>query len=228
MNWQGIVYLLEKLSDGERPEAVVFYSGINETLTRRQWPHVRRPMWDAEAYSRAMSEWTMQRNQPLLRAWTYYRNTSLFLHNIFPQQPDYRAFPVPNADTLIHLVSAEYLAEKAIVEALGRQYGFLTFFVWQPTVAAKKVLSPQERRYAGWLPASADTKPLIGWWSMTADLRDLYQAIGREVSRAGVIDLSSAFDGVSTTAFIDWMHPAESGNERLAHALYHEMASQMR
>ena len=228
VNWQGIVYLLEKLADGERPEAVVFYSGVNETLTRRQWPDTPRPIWNADTYPSAMSEWMMQRDRPLARAWAYYRNTSLVLHELFPQPSYYRPGPAPSAHRLTDLVSAEYLAEKALVDALGRQYGFASLFVWQPTVAAKPILSPQERRYAGWLPSSADTKPPIDWWSMGGDLRDTYQAIGRDVSRAGVIDLSSAFDGMSATAFIDWMHPAESGNERLARVLYGKMASQLR
>ena len=47
VNWQGIVYLLQKLSEGERPEVVIFYSGVNETLSARHWPQVRRPIWDA-------------------------------------------------------------------------------------------------------------------------------------------------------------------------------------
>ena len=50
VNWQGIAYLTQRLADGERPDTVIFYSGVNETLSGRQWPHVRRPVLDAKPY----------------------------------------------------------------------------------------------------------------------------------------------------------------------------------
>ena len=224
VNWQGIVYLLQKLADGERPDTVIFYSGVNEVLSARYWPTVRRPIWNAEIYPTALREWVLQRDEPLVRSWDFYQKTSLF----FSYLSGYRhsALPPPTGDSaaITDLVRRDYLADKAVVENLGRAYGFKTVFVWQLTVAAKQQLTPQEKTYAGWLADWELSRPTLDWWAMPSDLHALYQAIGREVtSQPGVVDLSNAFDGVTSTAFIDWMHPTESGNEHVARALYRWM-----
>ena len=89
-------------------------------------------------------------------------------------------------------------------------------------------MSTQERRYAGWLPPSPETKPALDWWSISSDLRNIYDAIGqRLISEGGVVDVSNAFDGMSTTAFIDWMHTSEAGNERVARFLYQRIVSEL-
>jgi hypothetical protein len=49
----------------------------------------------------------------------------------------------------------------------------------------------------------------------------------RSKSANGVLDLSNAFDGMSSRAFIDWMHPSESGNERIARTLYTKLVQQL-
>jgi hypothetical protein len=221
VNWQGIVYLLQKLADGERPDVVIFYSGVNELRSARYWPTVRRPLWNADTYPTAMSEWVLQKDRPVFRTWDYYRKSSLF----FGYLTGYRdgALPLPSADSnaIVRLVQGDYLADKAVVENLGRAYGFRTVFAWQVTVAAKEHLTAQERRYAGWLSDAGGSSPALDWWAMPKDTHDLYQAIGRHVTaQPAVADLTDAFAGVTSTAFIDWMHPTESGNEHVGRALH--------
>src|SRR5262245_19740491 len=77
VNWQGILYLVERLADGDRPDLVIFYSGVNETLSARRWPHLRRPIWDGDIYPTALQEFVTQRQRPLSRVWDFYRQTSL-------------------------------------------------------------------------------------------------------------------------------------------------------
>ena len=56
----------------------------------------------------------------------------------------------------------------------------------------------------------------------------MYGAIGQGVmTHHGVVDVSDAFDDMPTTAFIDWMHTSESGNERVARALYERLAPEI-
>jgi hypothetical protein len=222
VNWQGIVYLLEKLADGERPDAVIFYAGANEFLSGRQWPQFRRPIFDGDLYAAAMRERTLEIHRPLSRLWDYYRQTSLIARTLVPPAPP--AIPAAPTPEFVKRIVAEYLSDKALVETLGRQYGFRTFFVWQPTVASKPILSAQERRYAGWLPVSAETTPALDWWSMPEDHRNLYTAIGREVVSQDVIDIAGVFESVTETAFIDWMHTSEWGNQLVARGLFDRLA----
>jgi hypothetical protein len=136
--------------------------------------------------------------------------------------------PVPEREVLAQRIADDYLADQSVVEALGRSYGFSTVFVWQVTVADKASLSPQERRYAGWLPTSRDTNPAIGWWSMSGEMHALYDAVRRRVTSSGhVVDLADSLNGIAGTAFIDWMHPSETGNEAIARELYARLAPQL-
>jgi hypothetical protein len=232
VNWQGIVFLLERLADGERPDVVVFYSGVNETLSGLQWPDVRRPIFDAEMVPAAMRDWLAAKDRPLRRAWDYYRDTSMTLSVLLPRAS---ASSLPSrssggdaADPVSRL-AREYLSDRDLVSALGRQFGFTTVFVWQTTVADKPVMSRQERGYAGWLPlAPGDAGPELEWWRLDGELRTVYDRVGREVRSHGVVDVSRAFDGVSSTAFIDWMHPSGAGNEHIARALLGTIMSALR
>ncbi len=107
---------------------------------------------------------------------------------------------------------------------MGRAFGFKTLFAWQLTVADKPALTAQELHYAGWLPRTPATTPAIAWWSMDAELKELYGEVGRLVKEGGAIDVTDALVHTTDTAFIDWMHTSEAGNERVARALYERNA----
>lgn len=227
VNWQGMLYLLEKLTNGERPDVVVFYSGVNEAMGARLWPQVRRPLYDGEMTTAALSDWALGDARPLQRVWDYYRRTSLIAGTLFPPRPRLPPPPSLTPEALAERTASEYLADRQAVEALGRSYGFSTLFAWQATVASKPVLSVQEQQYAGWLPRTPANTPPIAWWLMDADLRPFYESIGRRVIAHGVADVDDAFSGMGETGFIDWMHPTEGGNERVARALYRFLEPQL-
>ena len=223
VNWQGIAYLSQLLADGARPDTVIFYSGVNEVLGGRSWPHIRRPIWNAEAVPRAMSDWALERNRPFSRFWDYYRNTSYLWTLVNPRPSVLPAAPaIARPESTARLVD-EYLADRSFVEQLGRVYGFKTIFAWQLTVADKPVLSAQERSYAGWLPRSPETTPAIDWWVMDGDLKSQYEEVGRRVKARGVLDVTPVLKEVPSSTFIDWMHMSEAGNERVARALYEHL-----
>lgn len=218
VNWQGISYLLQQLADGQRPDAVVFYSGVNEVLNGRSWPALRRPIWDGELYPQAMRNLIEQRHRPLTRAWSFYRDTSLVLSALLGDSSPPPG-PAPVTGDLVPKLVEEYDADRAVVEALGKVYGFSSLFAWQLTVADKESRSEQERGYAGWLPPTPGRAPVPADWILPGELREAYDAVGAEVIRRGAVDLSPAFDGMTENAFIDWMHPTDAGNERIAAAL---------
>lgn len=220
VNWQGITYLTQKLADGERPDTVIFYSGVNEILSGRQWPQVRHPVWDGEAVPRAMTDWALERSRPLARVWDHYRNTSYLWSLLVPRAPVLAASRPIGRSELAKQLAADYLAARELVEQMGRAFGFKTLFAWQLTVADKPALTAQERHYAGWLPRTPATTPAIAWWSMDAELKELYGEAGRLVKEGGTIDVTDALVHTTDTAFIDWMHTSEAGNERVARALY--------
>ena len=141
VNWQGITYLTQRLADGERPDTVIFYSGVNEVLSGRQWPQVRHPIWDGEAVPRAMADWALERSRPLARVWDYYRNTSYLWSLLVPRAPVLAASPPIGRSELAKRLAADYLAGLGLVEQMGRAFGFKTLFAWQLTVADKPSLT---------------------------------------------------------------------------------------
>jgi len=220
VNWQGISYLSHKLAAGERPDTVIFYSGVNEVLNGRLWPQVRRPILDTEDFHRAMASSALERRRPLARVWDHYRTTSYFWSRVFPRPPILPAAPSISRAELAARLAEEYIADRLFVERLGRAFGFETIFVWQLSVADKTPLSAQERHFAGWLPRTPETTPAIDWWSMDAELNHLYEEVGELVKARGVLDISDALKDVGEPVFIDWMHTSETGNEKVARALY--------
>jgi hypothetical protein len=220
VNWQGISYLSHKLAGGERPDTVIFYSGVNEILNGRLWPQVHRPILNAEDFPRAMADWALERKRPLARVWDHYRNTSILWSRVVPRRPILPAAPPIGRAELAARLAEEYVADRAFVEHLGRAFGFETIFVWQLSVADKTPLSAQERRFAGWLPRTPETTPAIDWWAMDAELKHLYEEVGRLVKARGVRDISDALEDISEPVFIDWAHTSETGNEQVARGLY--------
>ena len=220
VNSHGITLLSQTLADGERPHTVFFYSGVNEILSGRQWPQVRHPVWDGEAVPRAMADWSLERSWPLARVWDYYRNTSFLWSRLVPRAPVLAATPHLTRSELAQQLAADYGAAHDLVEQMGRAFGFRTVFAWQLTVADKPSLTAQEQHDAGWLPPTPATTPAIAGWSMDAELTELYGEVGRMVKEKGTLDVTDALLHTSGTAFIDWMHTSEAGNERVARALY--------
>jgi hypothetical protein len=144
VNWQGVVYLNQLLASGERPDVVIFYSGVNELLSARQWPTQYRPIWDGDIFPQAMEAIVTQRYRPLTRVWDLYRDTS-FIMTSLAGGPRTSATPTPGPTVLGPKVAADYAADMRLVENLGRVHGFSTMFVWQLSVADKPSLSAQER-----------------------------------------------------------------------------------
>jgi hypothetical protein len=55
---------------------------------------------------------------------------------------------------------------------------------------------------------------------MDTELKYLYEEVGQRVKARGVRDITPALDHLTTSAFIDWMHTSEAGNEHVARAVY--------
>ena len=70
VNWQCIASLLQKLAEGERPDLVVFDTGVNEVLSGRNWPQVFRPLLGNDFYTNAiiLESLAYRRGGPLLKA----------------------------------------------------------------------------------------------------------------------------------------------------------------
>ena len=99
-----------------------------------------------------------------------------------------------------------YLANKHIVEALGRSFGFESLFFWQPTVYTKANPTRYEAAQ-GWLPG--DRQFLDG----------IHQRIAAIAGEENIHDLSAVFGNSAQPYFIDEAHITEAGNRIVAQAM---------
>src|SRR5271170_7238079 len=99
-----------------------------------------------------------------------------------------------------------YLANKRIVEALGRSFGFKCLFFWQPTVYTKANPTRYEAAQ-GWLPGDKEF------------LDGVHERIAAIAEEEQIHDLSAVFGNSAQPYFIDEAHLTEQGNRIVAQGM---------
>jgi hypothetical protein len=213
---QEIVALIRELQSGYRPDLVVFYDGVNDTASA---------LLEGEAgvttnERNRRAEFNLRTSPARLLAAmvgriveesAFYRLARSIGQRLpFPRG---RSTGLPPEDAQRRLaaeVVRRYRANIEIVDRLGRGYGFVPLFFWQPTVFEKPSLTPSERDEAA-------------KWAWASDFfTAVYTAVrqsGELGAAPGFHDLSRAVDHSSDLIFIDYCHVTESANERLARAM---------
>jgi lysophospholipase L1-like esterase len=220
---QEVITLIRQLHQGNVPDLVIFYDGVNDVysacqkgaagLPQNEINRVREFNLTQPAYHRSLGE-------------TYVRGAirGLSTMRLLGQIGRRLGLDVPsngiaarradigdslvNDDTLFRDVLTIYRGNIAIVRALAQSYGFQTLFYWQPTIFDKESLTAGEQARRREV---ADLEPLMARMRGLARRADLAAASG-----GAFRDLSDAFSGMQGPVFIDWCHTCEAGNERIA------------
>ena len=94
-----------------------------------------------------------------------------------------------------------YLNNIKIIKFLEDDFGFKSFFYWQPSIYTKQELSLDEE-------TKIDYKEIL---SMD------YRAVSDLINKSNdVTILTNIFDNEEKTVFIDWCHLSEEGNSVIA------------
>lgn len=199
---QSVVQLTLALRDGGRPNAVVFYDGVNDVYAAYQANRAGAHQNEsATASSFRPPPWPRQMLQGLA---TYSLIKDIAARGAPAPK---RADPAMLADSVV----AKYLGAVNVVRALGKADGFRTFFFWQPEIAeAAKPLTPRERAYAGQLG-----KGVVALYHETYDRMTRVAADSSD----DLYDLAHAFEGVPDELFLDWAHVVPEGNARVVDAM---------
>jgi hypothetical protein len=201
--------LIDLLRAGERPDAVIFYDGRNDTTTKvaRGDEHLFEHAFRKSSFRPLRIGWT-----ELARQLSYHSNLvwnlygrSRWRETISPPLVEDQATFRRNADAML----GNYKENVLLVRALGKEYGFRTRFFWQPSIYnTGKTLTSEE--------LSRSTVPIYQL------VHDLVADVAEEqdfFERTGVIDISHALDKVSETVFVDSAHITPLGNEAVVHAM---------
>lgn len=219
---QEVITLLLQLRDGNVPDAVIFYDGVNDLYAAYQSGLAGIPQNEA---NRA-AEFNLSQPDEWRRA-ARFAITGLarssatagvardMLATLGISQVTAVAEPLADrsgseATQLAESVLQSYKGNLGIVNGLAATLGFKAWFFWQPTIFDKRQLSAFEQ----------------GELSKQAELRDLFTAASiliRTSQEQGAgprfSDLSQIFVDEKAPVFIDWCHIGERGNQLVAAAM---------
>ncbi len=215
VNTQGLITLMLELRRGNVPDVAVFYDGVNDAWAAFQSGVAGVPQNELNRIIEFNSRDRLNPRGGLLEKLGTYR----FIRGVLGSfrssagaSPSRRFLAPRLASDVVDV----YLENVRMANALAREYGFRTVFLWQPTIYSKKVLSPDEqrerlgaaRRRGG--PAFAEE-----YRAFNAAFKERMKTGGPQ----GVFDLSDTFENDPRTIFIDRFHISEVGNEKVAEAI---------
>ncbi len=210
---QGVIALMLELRSGNVPDVVVFFDGVNDTFSAFEHGVAGIPQNEShrvaefDAFKRFKWRQTVVENMALYKLAAAHVRSRGRAPSVGAARAD-----DGSTDALARAVGEVYLGNVGLLKALAQRYGFRAVFFWQPTVFAKKRLSPREQQWIG--QSRNDWEARVGPFFDKA-----YGAFRERLRTSGVehvYDLSDVFDEARGTIFTDEWHVTETGNEQLA------------
>ena len=224
---QETIALQQLLKQGERPEIVLFYDGINEMVCAEQTGAADRVMHEAARRAEFNIFYT-DRRADLVKAGliaamprTVRRLrelTGLALRGPLPAgRIDLASVDIP---TLAREVVEAYAANLRLIRLLAGAYGFRPLFFWQPVITTKREKTADERFFEAEFTRSLDARRRL--FAAVIDERRRHPELAEA---ADAIDLSRLFDDRPDPVYIDLYHLSEAGNAAVAEAMLPALAA---
>jgi lysophospholipase L1-like esterase len=222
---QEVLTLLLELQQGNHPDAVVFYDGLNDTYSASQADRAGIPQ----------NEWKRDREFGLIDGPS--RITGLFFRQLpgrftglnrlasqvrRPQlkRPTGTDGTNGQAENLAGEVVRVYETNVKLVEALGRSYGFACLFYWQPTLFTKANPTSLERS----LRQAASSR----FGDTLILTRDRIRRSSGLNANPSFHDLSNVFDDDSDGVYVDLIsHVNERGDGLIADVISRDLIGQL-
>jgi hypothetical protein len=193
----------------DTPDIVIFYDGVNDMYSAYQHKKAGLPQHGAVLASKNKY---INYVVTMYTEHSYFWQCFTFLKNKLICARDKSVYATDNA-----IENKEELAEDVIdiyshnikmIHVLEKEYGFKSYFFWQPCIYTKKHLSKTEEN-------------LIGGHLEKAQLYNLevnYSHLKLKEDPS-FNDISNIFDKHNETVFIDCYHLGENGNEIIANKI---------
>lgn len=201
---QEAVQFARLLSEGNIPDAVVFYDGINDVFPPLQAGGRIGKHLDLSLYRARLGGGEMS----YVRSVMLRSNLARLVRNQVVAWRE-RAKPTPASahDADVEPIVAAYERTHRVIASLAEQYGIPYMFFWQPVSYARaKPLAEGE------VPECLAASP---------DQRRLFQRVYQRISLSAdslthFRDISRLFDGDTSLVFVDAEHITPEGNRRVA------------
>jgi hypothetical protein len=222
---QEVIDLLLKLRAGREPKVVIFYDGINDVAAALQRGVPGLPINENHRvrdfeFGRDLFWWettlSVERRAigRLVMAGAERLQVLRLMRRYIPQ----RNATAPVDEVTGTDVIASYLGTARWVQALGREYGFVPVFVWQPTIqASRKPLTANEAALLRAVEAGPWGRRLI---ALHRDVAAKLEPTLAPALGSSFHDLTDVFNASSETIFVDDVgHTNERASELLADVL---------
>lgn len=210
---QEIMTLVLLLKQGNIPDYVIFYDGINEVMVgyKNGEPgsifgakDIRRQLFRREKESvwrKIDKEW---------RHTGIYRAAKDLSALVRPKKEE-KGFSPEEEKAISRLADAiaeDYLKNIEVVKRLAQAYGFKYLCLWQPSLCTNKALTPEEKNLDAW-----DNKKMVRMYELVYDRMS-------GVRLDHFHNISTMFDQKKQTLFLSWAHVTEKGNEQVAQRIF--------
>lgn len=224
---QETIALQQLLKAGERIDVAVFYDGINEMACAEQTGHADGLFNEARRRAEFNLLLDDRRRDLIVAALMAAAPRTLRRLRQFSGLALRGPAPAPpidlaqvNIGTLARDVIRVYSQNLRLIRVLGREFGFIPVFFWQPVITTKKSKTADEQRWER------------DYTHNPAARSRLYQAIIDErrstpdlAQAADTVDLSALFDDWVEPVYIDLYHLSEAGNAAVADAMLPAVAA---
>jgi hypothetical protein len=231
---QSLIDLMLDLRAGRVPRVAVFYDGWNDIVAgmAEGAPGIPLNEMNREREFNLLTHLERMRlysignpmNSAMGRFATTLRRRLLHVTATAPANAGWqRSFGSDTSAALMDSVAREvvrvYEWNVATVEDLGKTYGFVPLFYWQPDVVGKTTLSVTEK-------ATLAQNPMME--RFTGRVRRFVRESPSLSPRADFRDLEAEFDGDPEEVFYDWCHVSASANQHVADLIASDVARELR
>jgi hypothetical protein len=199
---QEVIELMKQLQEGVRPHVVIFYDGLNDVVAAAESGRA-----GVHQGLRQIRDRFEGRLSPLVRL-VLESNLAEGLERLRRRLAGKQPYPShSDVAALGDAVARTYLANYAIVQALGREFGFEAFFFWQPVISlGAKPLTPFEQSCRDGMDPSVERL-----------FREAYRHVQEAVpGRSRLFYIADVFDGIDSEVYAQPYHVNPEGNEAIA------------
>jgi len=213
---QEVINLVVLLKDGNIPDYVIFYDGVNEVFVGNSnkkagsfygadTVNVKLFKMEEESVWRKLGRYAQQiqilQGVKDLKEWGMRKFKRG--RGISPEEEK-------DLNRLADDIVQDYLRNTEFVRRLAQGYGFQYLFIWQPVLFTNTALTAEEKKLPSW-----------NWFHKKfARLYKLvYDRMG-QIKCDHFYNISTALDQKQKTAFFSWAHITEEGNEQVAESIY--------
>lgn len=201
---QEVTQLVIELKQGNIPDLVVFYDGVNDLFSSYQTGEAGLPQ---NEYHRELEFNTLTEKKKAFKV--FFRSLSTlstvrFIRQRFGRSnilPEYK-HPAPLA-MLAEATVQQYNENIRLINALARQYEFEAVFYWQPTLFSKNTLTAYEK---------AEKEKVLALAGFNREVNDNLFKDELHYESIHFYNLSELLVEYREPLFIDWCHLGEDGH----------------